>query len=137
MREARSKSKPSAADTKAAVDAFMATLEHPHRDAVAELRRVVAGADPSIGEGVKWNAPSFRTTEYFATVHLRAKIGIGLILHLGAKARNIPDMAIDDPEGIVTWVAMDRAVVSLADLAEVRARKATLRRIVSQWIRYV
>lgn len=134
----RSKSKPvGSADTTAAVDAFMAKLVHPHHDAVAELRSIIAGADPSISEGVKWNAPSFRTREYFATIHLRAKIGIGLILHLGAKARNIPDMAIDDPDGVLTWVAMDRAVISLADVAEVRARKPVLQRIVKQWIGYV
>jgi hypothetical protein len=60
-------------DTAAAVDAFMATLKHPHKPAIEEVRRVIFGADPSIAEGVKWNAPSFRTTGYFATTHLRAK----------------------------------------------------------------
>ncbi len=78
-------SKKTSADTSAAVDAFMATLEHPHKDAIAALRDVVRGADPSIAEGVKWNVPSFRTHEYFATTHLRAKVGLGLILHLGER----------------------------------------------------
>ena len=30
---------------------------------------------PGIREGVNWNAPSFRTTEYFATTNLREKDG--------------------------------------------------------------
>lgn len=78
------------ADTSAAVDAFMATLDHPHADAVQRLRALVLGVDPTIAEGIKWNAPSWRTAEYFATTHLRAKRGLGLVLHLGARARSMP-----------------------------------------------
>jgi hypothetical protein len=75
------------ADTAQAVDRFMAALEHPHKPEIEALRQAICAVDPSIAEGVKWNAPSWRTTDYFATTHLRAKTGFGLILHLGAKAR--------------------------------------------------
>ena len=94
-------SKKASADTSAAVVAFMASLEHPHKAAVAALREVILQADPSIAEGVKWNAPSYRTKEYFATTHLRAKVGIGLILHLGAKVRQDASLRIEDPEGML------------------------------------
>jgi hypothetical protein len=58
-------------------------------------------------EGIKWNAPSFRTVEYFATVKLREKKGIGVILHLGARARDLgPDgIVIDDPATLLEWLA--------------------------------
>jgi hypothetical protein len=62
------------ADTTAAVDAFMATLKHPHKPAIEALRRIIGGADPSISEGVEWNAPSFRAGEYFATTQDRAMV---------------------------------------------------------------
>ena len=75
-------------DTTEAVSAYMAALEHPHKALVEALRRAVLGADPAIAEGIKWNAPSFRTHEYFATTHLRTKDGVGLILHLGARPRD-------------------------------------------------
>jgi len=73
-----------AADTTKAVDDFMAKLDHPHKRDIEALRKLVLAVDPAIREGVKWNAPSFRTTGYFATTNLRAKAGIGVILHLGA-----------------------------------------------------
>lgn|GEM_PF-6904464 len=39
-----------------AVDEFMAALSRPHK--------------PDIAEGIEWNAPSWRMTEHFATMHL-------------------------------------------------------------------
>lgn len=113
-----------AADTSAAVDACIAKLVHPHKDAVVLLRETILAADPSIAEGVKWNAPSFRTHEYFATMHLRAKTGLSLILHLGAKTRALPagGLAIDDPDGLLAWLGRDRAQVAFADAADVRKR---------------
>jgi len=127
------------ADTSAAVDAFMATLDHPHADAVQRLRALVLGADPTIAEGVKWNAPSWRTTEYFATTQLRAKTGIGLVLHLGVKARALPDggLKIEDPEGLLTWPSSDRALLGFADRAEVEAREDAVRAVLRQWVGFV
>lgn len=126
------------ADTTAAVDAFMAKLEHPQEEAIEALRRVMLAADPAIAEGVKWNAPSFRTTEYFATTHLRAKVGIGVILHLGAKARALPDggLAIEDPAGLLKWLAPDRAMVSFAGRKDLEAKAAAFQALVRRWIRH-
>jgi hypothetical protein len=120
----------------AEVDSFMAQLEHPHKPAIEAIRQVVRGADPAIVEGIKWNAPSFRTSEYFATTHLRAKQGVGLILHLGAKVRDLPDVRIDDADGLLHWLAKDRAMVTFANADDVRNRKAALEHIVRQWIRH-
>ena len=66
------------------MDAFLASLDHPFLREILALREIILGADPSIVEGIKWNAPSFRTSEYFATFHLRARDGVQLILHRGA-----------------------------------------------------
>jgi hypothetical protein len=124
-------------DTSAAVDAYMARLEHPHKAAIAAVREVMRGADPSIGEGVKWNVPSFRTHEYFATMHLRARVGIGLILHLGARVRNDASVRIEDPEGLLVWLAADRAVAHFADVDDVHSRQAALEGVIRQWIPFV
>ena len=128
-----------AQDTSEAVEAFMAALEHPSRDLIAELRKIVLGADGSIEEGIKWKAPSFRVGEYFATVHLRAKKGAGLILHLGAKARDLPEggLGIADPEGLLQWLGKDRAMTTFADLRDLRAKKAALVAVLRAWIRQV
>ena len=72
-------------------------------------RRFGAG----IEEGVKWNSLSFRTRggqgEWFATVNLREKQGVGLILRFGAKKNALSEtgVAIADPAGLLRWLAKD------------------------------
>lgn len=123
-------------DTAAAVDAFVAALDHPCKDVVIELRTVMCACDPSIAEGVKWNAPSFRTREYFATINLREKLGVGVILHLGAKVRAQPagGLLIEDPAQLLNWLAKDRAAVVFKDLTDLEEKKLPFARIIQRWI---
>jgi hypothetical protein len=126
-------------DTTAAVDAFMLGLEHPLKAEIELLRKIVLGVDPQISEGIKWNAPSFRTSGYFATTHLHGKGTVGLILHLGAKARELPaeGMAIADPDGLLRWLGKDRAMIEFRGRAGIEAGRAALAAILRQWIRHV
>lgn len=121
------------------VDAFLAALDHPHKRDIEAVRKIVLGCDPSIADGIKWNAPSFRTTEWFATTHLRAKVGIGVILHLGAKARDLPPggMAIDDPTALLQWLGKDRAMVTFRDAKDLAAKRSAFEAVVRQWIEFV
>ena len=127
------------ADSTQAVEAFMLQLEHPHKPAVELLRKLVLGVDPSVREGIKWSAPSFRTSEYFATTHLRSKTGIGLILHLGAKERESADaaLAIHDPDQLLKWLGKDRAMLEFASADELEGKKPALIAVLRQWIRFV
>ena len=58
-------------DTTEAVNALIGSMVHPLKAEIEAIRGCVLSADPEINEGVKWNAPSFRTHEYFATTNLR------------------------------------------------------------------
>ena len=129
----------SAADTTKAVDEFMGALAHSSKSEVQAIRSSILAADPSISEGVKWNAPSFRTTEYFATTNLREKNGVGVILHLGAKVRKIPPggIQIDDPEELLKWLAENRAAVVFKDMNDFNAKKAAFVSIIRSWIAHV
>jgi hypothetical protein len=122
-----------ASDTGAAVDAFMAATPHPLKAVIQALRELILAVHPDIQEGIKWNAPSYRTHEYFATTNLRDKKGIGIILHLGAKVRN-ETVAIDDPARLLTWLGTDRASLSFASLDDVRRNEGAVRTILAQWI---
>ena len=126
-------------DTTQAVDAFMGQLDHPSTSTIEALRRLVLAVDPSIAEGIKWNAPSFRTTGYFATTHLRAKTGVGLILHLGARVRALPDgaVAIEDPHQLLKWLGKDRAMVQFAGENDLEEKRGALVAVLRQWITYV
>jgi len=119
------------------VEAFLAALEHPLKREVVALRRILLGIDPAIGEAIKWNAPSFRTTQHFATMQLRRRDAVRLILHLGAKQRELPRAAIADPHGLLEWLGPDRAIVSFRSAQELAANEAALVAIVRQWLRHV
>lgn len=121
------------------VEEFLTTLDHPHKAEILALRQIILTADPSISEEIKWNAPSFRTTEYFATFHLRAKSGVQLILHLGAKVRETATTGIEiaDPAGLLTWLAKDRASVTFADLGAIDAKQNAFADLIRGWIVYV
>lgn len=127
------------ADTSAAVDAFISGQPEPLRAQTAALREAILGSASSISEGIKWNAPSYKTHEYFATTNLRAKSGIGLVLHFGAKARevNASPENISDPTGLLRWIAKDRATLAFRDADDIQAHRAALQAIVRQWIEHV
>jgi len=117
----------------------MASLVHPHKADIEGLRRLMLEVDPAVQEGIKWNAPSFRTREYFATTNLRAKSGISVILHLGAKVHELPrgGLAIDDPARLLKWLGKDRAIVEFADTQEFNHSKAAFQAVLRQWVRFV
>ena len=117
----------------------MAALDHPLKAGIETLRVAILAVDPAIAEGIKWNAPSWRTTEYFATTHLRSKAGLGLILHLGAKVRALPEggVRIDDPTALLKWLGKDRAQVEFGSLADLDARLPALQAVLRQWIAHV
>jgi hypothetical protein len=141
----KSKSKASSpahktpADSTDAVDALLRTLRHPAEEAIQALRAAVLQVDPSILEGVKWNAPSFRTSEYFATTNLRTNSGTGVILHFGAKVRNVEasSASIKDPQKLLKWVAKDRATVAFSDANDLATKQKAFQAILRQWIKYV
>jgi hypothetical protein len=139
QRKPKPASHTSAADTTQAVDEFMSKLDHPLKPEIQEVRRAILAANPAIAEGIKWNAPSFRTSEYFATTNLRAKAGIGVILHLGAKVRDVgPEgVSISDPEKLLKWLAPDRAVIEFRDMQDFTTKRAAFERLVRDWVAHV
>lgn len=121
------------------VDALLAALEHPHLPEIQRLREIILAAGPQVRESVKWNAPSFAAGEHFATFHLRAKNGVQVVLHLGAKPRRDATVrtGVADPDGLLEWRAADRATVTFKDAADVEARADAFAAIVRQWITFV
>ena len=128
-----------AADSTEAVNAFMKNLDHPFKAEIEVIRKTILDAAPGIREGIKWNAPSFRTTEYFATMNLREKVGVGLILHLGAKVKSVPagGLGIQDPGRMLKWLGKDRAAVVFKDVKDLATHKNALAALIRQWVRHV
>jgi Domain of unknown function (DU1801) len=126
-------------DTSAAVDEFMSQLDHPFKSEIQAIRTAILAVSSAVTEGIKWNAPSYRTTEYFATTNLREKNGVGIILHLGAKVRDLgPEgISIQDSDGLLKWLAKDRAMVVFKDMSDFNAKKLAFTKVLKQWLKYV
>ena len=138
-RPTKSAGKPRPLETAPDVEELLATLDHPRLAEINALRAIIRGVDSQIHESVKWNAPSFATTEHFATFHLRDKGRVQVVLHLGATPR--PDAGvrtqIDDPEQLLAWRGSDRAIVTFADSEEIAAKRAAFVAVIQQWISFV
>src|SRR5262245_23920943 len=81
------KSKISDARKAGDVGEFMRELDHPLKHDIETVRRIILNVDPGISEAIKWNAPSFHTTDFFATINLRSRDCVQIIFHTGAKVK--------------------------------------------------
>jgi hypothetical protein len=117
------------------VSAFLRTLEHPHTAAIGTLRERILALDPRISDEIKWNAPSFKLDDHFATFRLFPPPTLQLILHTGAKGKSgARAFTIDDPQRLLKWPATDRCILTLAAADGSRAEHDAVIHIVSQWI---
>ena len=67
----------------------------------------------------------FQDHEWFATLNLRVKESTAVILHFGARKNSISEsgVAIDDPEGLLEWLAKDRAQVRFKETPSISPPK--------------
>ena len=115
------------------MSAFVAALEAPLKTQVQALRKAILSVSDEIHEGIKWNVPSFRTTEYFATFNLRGE-GVRLIFHTGAKVKKSKGLEVEDPDALLQWLGTDRAMITFGDAKELEAKLPALKRLVKQWL---
>jgi len=118
------------------VNELIQALDHPLLPVIELLRATILAAHPEIGEGVKWNSPSFyfqSPATFFATINTRPG-PIRLILHQGAKASGAPKPEIPDPKGLLEWLGKDRCSITFHDMKQIKANKSPIQDIVRQWV---
>lgn len=122
-----------------AVTALLDAAAHPQRAVIDSMRALIARAVPRASESIKWNAPSFALAEHFATFHLRAKAGVHLVLHLGAKPQHALDMreALGIAAPFLDWKGPDRAVVAVRDAKHLATIQPALARVLRAWATHV
>lgn len=125
--------------TDPAVTAYLAALKHPLKQELEAVRQLILGVSPAVREGIKWNSPSFRTTDWFATVNVHGQDGLRLILHTGAKvkATATEGLIIPDPTGLLKWLAKDRAMVTLTGGKDLAKQCAALKGVLRGWVKGV
>lgn len=133
------KAQAGGAQTDPAVVAFLRDTKHPLKGTIEALRAIILGVSPQIREGIKWNAPSFFTTDHFATFMLRAEDRVDLILHTGAKVKGTAKsgVRVADPSALIEWRAPDRGLVTFRDSADVSAKRQAFEAVLREWMRAV
>jgi hypothetical protein len=116
---------------------FMQTLDHPFKEEIEVIRKIVLKVDPKITEHIKWNGPSFCFNgDDRITFRLNPPKNIQLIFHRGAKVRtDVDDFSFDDSTGLIKWVTKDRGVVTFKDKNDLEKKKSDLKLVVGNWIR--
>lgn len=111
------------------VDEFLETLSHPLKVEVEAVRTIIKGADKDVNEEIKWNAPSFNYKgEYLVTFNLRDMERIHLVFH----NPQIPKVKSELLEGEY----VDRRMMYLADMQDVKKKKPMLEKVVKDLIKY-
>ena len=121
------------------VTALLDANKHPLRAEIDALRAIILATDKSLQEGVKWNAASFRTTEWFATLNGPKQVKEAtIILHAGAKVKGIVlKDRVADPEGLIKWLGNDRGMIIFAGVADIKNKQPALQAIVRVWIQLI
>jgi hypothetical protein len=118
------------------VDDLLRALQHPFHDGIEALRAALLASNPAITERVKWNAPSFCDHgDDRATLRFPPKGGLQLILHRGAKVKDVTGFRFDDPTGRITWAAPDRGVLTFDSREDLLARRDEVVALVNAWMR--
>jgi hypothetical protein len=107
------------------VDAWFEELDHPLKNAMLQVRKVILGADRRITETIKWKSPTFVFEGNIASIEPRAKKHVSVLFHQGASLPGKHPRL----EGGGATVRYMRFV----DLADVKAKQADLKAAVRAW----
>jgi uncharacterized protein YdhG (YjbR/CyaY superfamily) len=110
------------------VDEFLRGLSHPLKAEVEAVRSIIKGVNKDIAEEVKWKAPSFNYKgEYLVTFNLRDTKRIHLVFH----NPHIPKVKSELLEGEY----VDRRMVYLADMRDIKKKKAMLEKVLKDLVK--
>lgn len=126
--------KPKSSQTDPAVKLYLKSLDHSAKKEIEAIRKIILGVNSAIREGIKWNSPSFRLDDWFATLNLH-KGQVRLILHTGVKAKSMEMSSVADPKGLLQWLAKDRAMVTFEGEKDVKTKRPALAKVFREWIR--
>ena len=111
------------------VNEYMKTLEHPLKNEIELVRKIILDSEPNILEQVKWNAPSFRYTQDFVTFNTRPLDRIHLVFHYPSIVQIHSDLLEGEYK--------DRRMMYLANRAEIEAARGELQRIVRESVQLI
>jgi hypothetical protein len=122
------------------VDAYMKAVKHPLKKLIENLRQIILDSDPSVGEEIKWNAPTFFYTgemrpfnpkeykRYIIVFNLFRKECIRLVFPSGAK--------LNDKLGLLEGDYADgRRLALFYSPEDVKSRGKDLQKLIKTWLK--
>lgn len=118
------------------VTQFLDSSEHPMRNEIEELRKIIMTTGIPFEENIKWSGPNYSIqNQDRVTMRINPSKQLQLIFHRGAKTQEQPkDKLILVDYNILDWRSNDRAVASFKNMDEVTDNKESLQEIIIQWI---
>ena len=109
----------------AEVEQWLKSFDHPLKDAILRVRRIVLGAHPGVGECIKWKSPTFTYEGNIASINPNTKKKVSLMFHRGA---DIPGKhpRLTGGGGTVRYMFF-------ADEKDVAAQRASLEKAIRAW----
>jgi uncharacterized protein YdhG (YjbR/CyaY superfamily) len=112
-----------------AVNEYMARLKHPLKNEIEAVRKIIKGANRKINERIKWNAPSYCTTEDFVTFNPRNLDAVHLVFH--------HPLIIKIKSSLLEGDYKDRRMVYLKNMKDIKAHKEELTKIINKLVQLI
>jgi hypothetical protein len=117
------------------VNEFRRGLEPASLAMVDLLRSLIIETHPGLIERVKWNAPSFALAgDDRITLGLEHKGGVRVVLHRGAKQKDLAGFHFSDPAKLARWPTVDRGVIVFKCLAQIEGHRDEFSDLCSRWL---
>ena len=118
------------------VTKFLDNLNHPLREEIEYLRKLILSTDIGLTEGIKWNGPSYSiNNEDRITIKINPPKLIQVIFHRGAKVKEqLRERLLGDEYSLLSWRENDRAIATFKNIEEIRQNQEILKEIVVKWI---
>lgn len=117
---------------------FLADLDSTKKEQVELLRKIITKAHAGLEEHIKWNAPSYILDGVDrVTFNLLNKEGlVKLVLHMDTARREDrkADPVMQDDFGLINWQSDVRGIITLTDLADLKAKQDKIGDIIKRWL---
>ncbi|MBC8045459.1 MAG: DUF1801 domain-containing protein [Fimbriimonadaceae bacterium] len=112
------------------VNEYMNKLEHPLKDEMEVVRKIIKGTNKKLSERIKWSAPSYHynNTDLITFNHRNEK-AVQLVFHHPSIVK------IKSP--LLTGDYKDRRLAAFKNMQEVKANKKELERIITELIKFI
>ena len=107
----------------------MKALDHPLKKEIEAVRNIIKNSNSKIEERIKWNAPSYYTTEDLLTFNPRATEQVHLVFH--------HPLIVKIKSPLLQGDYKDRRMVYFKNMKEIRSNKKELERIINELVKVV